>query len=380
MNTAAAIQTAQSAVDSALFLSTAAEISRAAKAWSRCEVLALDTEFVRERTFYANLGLVQLSDGHTVWLVDPLVEGATGPLKQLLETRTIPKIIHSPSEDLDVLWSAIGAVPEPMIDTQLACAMLGKPLQLGYHTAAEWLLEVAVAKDQTRSDWCARPLKQVQLRYAALDVCFLPLMWKKLELQLRELDRLDWFHEDCQRQLDKARVPADESTAWQRIRGNGRLDGVGLAILQALAAWREKTAKDRNRPRGFILSDQVLLNIAHGRPDSPESLSSIADFHPRAVESYGNKIIQTVQNIIASGSRLSEIKPLSRSQTGQLNELRKLVQAGANALGLDPALLASRRTLEDLLRNDLEALPEPLRGWREKVVAERLVHFLESQK
>lgn len=340
----------------------------------------MDTEFVRERTYLANLGLVQLSDGHTVWLVDPLLEGAAGPLRQLLEDRAVTKIVHSPSEDLDVLWTAIGAVPEPMVDTQLACAMLGKPLQLGYHTAVEWLLEIAVAKDQTRSDWCARPLKPAQLRYAALDVCFLPLMWRKLEAQLDKLGRLKWLHEDCQRQLDRAREPMDYSSAWQRIRGNGRLDGTRLAILQAVAAWREMTAMNRNRPRGFILTDHVLLKIAHMRPDSVSSLMDINDFHHRAVENYGEAIIQLVQEIIESGKHLVEIEPLSRALTGKLNVLRQMVQSTADELGVDPALLASKRTLEDLLRNHATALPEPLRGWREKVIAEKLVHYLENDR
>ena len=372
------IETAMEAANSAILLSSATQISRAAKAWRSNAYLGLDTEFVRERTFYANIGLVQVSDGHTVWLVDPLVDGATGPLRSLLEDSSIHKIFHSPSEDLDVLNHAIGAVPKPMIDTQLACALLGQPLQSGYHTAAEWLLNVTIDKDQTRSNWCARPLKQAQLRYAALDVCLLPLMWRILQEKLQQKNRLGWLAEDCGKQVIKARQSNDNSIFWQRIRGIGRLDGESLAILQALAEWREVEARKRNRPRGFVITDNALLAISRNKMTSIEGLQGIDDLHPRAIERHGAHLINHVKNTVSSGRKLEAVQDLTTVERRKLKEMRDSVKSKADELGVEPAVLASRRDLESLIQNGENEWPAKLQGWRQKEFGATLVQILEN--
>lgn len=371
------------AANSAIFLDSAAQVARASKAWNRSAVLGIDTEFVRERTFYANIGLVQISDGQTVWLVDPLVEGATGPVRDLLENTAITKVIHSPSEDLDVLMSAINAVPEPMIDTQLACAMLGQPLQSGYHTAAEWLLGVAIDKDQTRSNWCARPLRQVQLRYAALDVCLLPLMWDILKNSLNEKQRLTWLHEDCGQMISKSRQEPDFRDYWLRIRGIGRLDGASLAILQSLAEWREKVARARNLPRGFIIKDPALLNISRRRMSTLEELEEIEELHPRAIKRHGPAITGIVRDVMDSGHELDTRDPLNGRERKLLGSMKSQVKKQADTLGIDPALLASKRDMEGLIENSRnqsgsQQLPDKLSGWRNQVIGKDLVRILEN--
>jgi ribonuclease D len=378
MNLSPAIQTAFKAADSAILLNTAAQVSRAAKAWRRCKVLGLDTEFVRERTYFANIGLVQLSDGHTVWLVDPLVDGAIEPLRELLENTAITKIVHSPSEDYEVLMHAIGALPDPIVDTQVACALLGQPLQTGYHTAAEWLLDVPIDKDQTRSNWCARPLRQKQLRYASLDVCFLPMMWKLLKSRLQEKGRLEWFTEDCAQQVLKARQPVDLERSWQRIRGNGRLDGQSLAILQALAAWRENEARRRNQPRGFVITDTVLLNIARHKISDPRKLESIDDLHPRAVQRHGAAIVATVQKVMEKGIQLPVIEPLSSSGRKQLNAMRSMVRKKAEELGIESTVLASKKDLEALVQDKGNPWPEKINGWRMETLGQELREIMEA--
>ncbi len=366
MNYSNAIETALEAANSAILLNSATQLSRAANAWQRCEVLGLDTEFVRERTFHANIGLVQLSDGNSVWLVDPLVDGALGLLRAMLENQTISKIVHSPSEDLEVLLHAVGAAPEPMIDTQMACALLGQPLQMGYHTAAQWLLKVRIDKDQTRSNWCSRPLREAQLRYAALDVCLLPLMWEKLKQGLEEKSRLQWLEEDCARTLRKAKRPLDVSIAWQRIRGSAGLDGTGLAILQALAAWREGEARRRNLPRGFVMKDPVLIAISNHRMDSVVALEGVDDLHPRTIERHGEAFIRLVKEVLASGHKLETVEPMPPATRKQLSAMRDMVQQKADQLGVEAAVLASKRDLESLLLNGKKELPERLQGWRQQ--------------
>jgi len=380
MSSSKGIENALKAADSALLLETPAQAARAAKAWRQCDAVGLDTEFVRERTYFANLGLVQISDGHTVWLADPLADGMTRPLRDLLEDASTCKIVHSPSEDLEVLQHAIGAVPYPMIDTQAACALLGQPLQMSYHAAVKWLLDVDIDKDQTRSNWCARPLKHAQLRYAALDVCLLPLLWSLLEERLAKAGRLDWLFEDCGRQLARAREPLDPGASWQRIRGHGRLDDTALAVLRSLAQWREQEARARNRPRGFIVPDTVLLNIARNRATQPEALEALEELHPRARQRHGSALTAIVRKVLDSGQSLSAPRPLKSIERKKLARLRECVRARAEALGIEPALLASRRELEDLVRSDGAEWPERLHGWRRRELGDELLHVLEARK
>ena len=171
-----AISTAIAAADTAIMVETAAHLQQAIDHWQRSEVIGIDTEFFRERTYRAELGLVQLSDGHQVWLVDPLKTGPLQIFAAFFESATVTKILHAPPEDLEVLLYTTSTCPEPLFDTQIACAMLGQPLQMSYHKTVEWLLGVTIDKGETRSNWLKRPLRAAQLHYAALDVCLLPLM------------------------------------------------------------------------------------------------------------------------------------------------------------------------------------------------------------
>jgi ribonuclease D len=373
------IRTALAAADSAIWLRAPEQVAQAAQTWRKRAMLALDTEFVRERTYHANIGLVQVSDGQTVWLLDPLVRGNIEPLARLLDNRKITKIVHSPSEDFEVLLHATGALPDPVFDTQVACAMLGQPLQTGYHTAVEWLLGVQIDKDQTRSNWCARPLRPVQLRYAALDVCLLPLLWQTLEGRLVKKGRMDWFLEDCRRQLEQAREPPDPDAAWRRIRGIGKLDGASLAILQKIADWRDTEARRKNRPRGFIVPDPVLLAIADRKMLEPEQQEGLDSLHPRARERYGPAITEMVREVLDSGTSMSPIKPLTTRERKMLKALRARVLQSAAALDVDAALLAPKRDLEELIRLGGE-VPPRLHGWRHEVLTRELLKILKSDK
>lgn len=372
------IDAALQAADKPIQVTSGAQAARAAKAWRQADLLALDTEFVRERTYYAQLGLVQISDGQTVWLLDPLAEGTLAPLRDLLEDPRVCKLLHSPSEDLEVLLKVVGAVPEPLLDTQVACALLGQPLQLGYHKAAEWLLDVTVDKDQTRSNWCARPLRQAQLRYAALDVCVLPLMWELLEAQLTALGRKAWFEEDCKRLLETARAPVVPADSWQRIRGHGRLSGQSLAILQALAAWRETQAQQRDLPRGFVVPDKALLALADGALTNPETLDAVPGLHPKVLRRNREHWLALADAVLEQGRTLPVPPRMDARQKKQLARLRSAVARRADVLDLEPVMLASRRELEEWVSAEGATWPGRLDGWRREQLAEAFDEALSS--
>lgn len=379
MNKQDEIKVALSAADHPIMVESAQQLEQAVNALSCCEVVGIDTEFVRERTWRADLGLIQLSDGKRVWLVDPLKTGPLDPLSTLLKNQAIVKILHAPSEDLDVLLYNTCAVPNPLFDTQIACAMLGQPLQMGYHKTAEWLLNVAIDKGETRSNWCKRPLRQAQLRYAALDVCLLPMMYRQLLTSLQELNRENWLAEDCARLLNKAQTPADPEQSWKRLNGNNRLDGISLAILQSLATWRDEEAARRNLARGFVIKDTALMTIANKQPDSLAALSDLDIWHPNAVKRHGPALIARIDQILTQGLVATIPDMLQPEHRKLMDDMRKLVQQRATELSVDPALLASRRELEILiLLPEGEPLSERFLGWRRDIITSDLIALKEA--
>lgn len=368
------ISIALAAAEQPIMIESAAQLQEALAEWLSCEVIGIDTEFVRERTWRADLGLVQLSDGKQVWLVDPLKTGPLDSLAALFETESVIKVLHAPSEDLDILFYVSGAVPEPLFDTQVACSMLGQSLQMGYHSTVEWLLELTIDKGETRSNWIKRPLRPAQLKYAALDVCLLPMMYRQLRSQLLELGRLEWLQEDCTRLLNKARTASDPTQSWKRINGNGRLDETSLAILQALCTWRKAVAEKSNLARGFVIKDTALLTLANQKPGTLEALSKLDIWHPKSIQRHGQTVLNIIQQCLDRGLKSRSPADLEPEHRKLMSNMRRLVLERSTKLKLEPALLASRRELEGLILSPGgEPVPERFLGWRKDIISDDLI-------
>lgn len=368
------ISIALAAAEQPIMIESAAQLQEALAEWLSCEVIGIDTEFVRERTWRADLGLVQLSDGKQVWLVDPLKTGPLDSLAALFETESVIKVLHAPSEDLDILFYVSGAVPEPLFDTQVACSMLGQSLQMGYHSTVEWLLELTIDKGETRSNWIKRPLRPAQLKYAALDVCLLPMMYRQLRSQLLELGRLEWLQEDCTRLLNKARTASDPTQSWKRINGNGRLDETSLAILQALCTWREAVAEKSNLARGFVIKDTALLTLANQKPGTLEALSKLDIWHPKSIQRHGQTVLNIIQQCLDRELKAESPAALEPEHRKLMSNMRRLVLERSTKLKLEPALLASRRELEGLILSPGgEPVPERFLGWRKDIISDDLI-------
>ena len=373
------LKQALSAGEHPILLESSAQLESAAKQWEGSEVLGIDTEFVRERTYRADLGLVQVSDGRTAWLVDPLAITSLEPLAQLLANPAITKVLHSSSEDLEVLMYVLGQLPEPLVDTQIAAAMLGQPLQLGYHHAVKWLFDIAVDKDQTRSNWCRRPLHTRQLRYAAMDVVLLPMMQQKLRSRLEDAGRWHWLEEDVARIKRNSLLAVKPEKAYLRFPAIGRMDNAGLKALQALASWREKIAKKKNRARGFVISDSGLMQLARLRPGNNEEIREIEDIHTVALARYQDELLQLIADSQSAQAPVEKLEPLSKIQQMQLKAMRRVVNHKAQELAVDPALLASKKELEKLIRAvaNGEHLPERFLGWRKSFITHKLLPLLD---
>ena len=372
------IETALSASLRPVILESRSKLLHAAEEWTDSSVLGIDTEFIRERTYRADLGLVQISNGLTAWLVDPIALDSLEPLEELMRETSVTKILHSGSEVLEILQNELGTLPNPLVDTQIACAMLGQPLQMGYHHAVKWLFEIEVDKDQTRSKWLRRPLSSDQIRYAAVDVVLLPMMLEILQRRLEDMGRWSWLQEDVARMQRNSLTGVEPGTSYLRLLRNGRLDDPSLKVLQALAAWREITAKSKNLARGFVITDAGLMQMARLKPGNASELRTIDEVHPNVLSRYQEILLNLIEEAQQSHAAIVKIEDLNNEQKRKLAAMRQLITTRSKQLDVDPALLGSRRELEKLIRAtaDDEAIPERFLGWRKSVITDDLLEIL----
>jgi ribonuclease D len=356
------------------------ELAEASRRWAAAPVLGLDTEFVRTNTFFHRLGLIQVADGRTSWLVDPLAARDLSPLVEVFRSPGV-KVLHSASEDMEVFYRTLGVLPEPLFDTQVAGALAGAGAFLSYQKLVAAYLGVELAKEETRTDWMARPLSAAQLAYAAEDVAFLVPLYERLKEDLEALGRLSWAFEDSAALLDTGRFEEDAGTAYLRVKGAGRLDRRQLAVLQALAAWREQEARRRDLPRSFVLKEGLLLDLALRRPKTMRDLEKLPSYDPRQ----GARDAETWLQLLEEARSRPEPdlppriagKPFSPAVRHAENRLRDLVRKRAAALNVPPEILAPRRTLDALLRLTMgkpdPRLPRELEGWRREAIGEDLL-------
>lgn len=376
------------ALAEALLIETADALQLAAAQMQTATVLALDTEFVRTDTFYPQLGLVQLAiEGHS-WLVDPLAmsQRDLDPLVAVLENPRISKVIHSCSEDLEVLRYALCCVPTPIFDTQIAAAFVGMGFSRSYSALVQTLTGVELDKHQTRSDWLRRPLSTAQKRYAAEDVVYLLAVHQALQNQLQSQHRAAWFEEDMRGLLNTARTETADDCYYRKVKGAWKLSQRSLGMLQLTCAWREREARLKNRPRGRIINDKALLQIALAGPEQPQQLAEQCALPPRVVRSYGEQLLALVSE--ARGVPVEALpaplpKPVPRQYGGVLKSCREFVQQRATAMDIAPEMLARKADLEYLVRSLARAdgrLSASLSlGWRKSVIGDELLAFAKER-
>lgn len=360
-----------------IFMDRADEAAALAREWAGVTQLAVDTEFVRESTFSAQLCLLQLSDGERVACLDMLALGGPGAFADLLADPAVRKVFHSARQDLEVLHEHLGAVPGPVWDTQIAAAMLGYPDQVGYTqlTAAE--LGVTLPKDHARTDWSRRPLSAEQLRYAAADVLWLLPLAERLERELERLGRLNWAAVESAALCNPELYAFDAEGAWRRVKGAGQLEGGALARVAALAYWREEEARRCNRPRRWILKDEALLALAEHNPDSHDALARTGALPPAVLRKHGEALLVLLRE--AEQAEPPERPAPARLEPALDRQARKLMarlRQLAEQHRISAPLVATRRDIEALVlgRRDLPLLS----GWRRELAGEDLLRLLEA--
>ncbi len=367
----------------AVYVNTPEGLESALRALEGAEFIAIDTEFMRESTFYPKLCLVQLASLDYCALVDPLAIENLESLWSFLSARSRLKVLHAARQDLEVLAvRAPHAIPlAPLFDTQIAAALLGQSAQIGYGTLVSQRLGVSLAKGHTRTDWSRRPLSEAQLEYAADDVRYLAKLYVDLRTALENAGRLDWLEQEVVELEQVDTFEIDPRYAWRRLRGLDRLKPEQRATAKLLAGWREELAVRHDKPRGWILPDEALREISERMPKDSDALAKIRGLSEGVIRRRDKELLE----IVARGEQMkaSEMdaqRPMrpEPSQLALVTKLMKFVRAHAQALQVCPELLATRRDIEQLV---FSAKTEHLlEGWRREAVGERLVALLEAEQ
>jgi ribonuclease D len=361
-------------------LATSEEVAGAAELARVHRRFGIDTEFMSEGRYRALLCLVQVvvddesaPDGIRIILIDPLNEVDVAPIRDLLADPEIEVILHAGRQDVAILRRAWGTDIHNLFDTQIAAGFAGASAQSGYANLLTQILGRRVGKSASYTRWDARPLSGEQLSYAAEDVEHLLELSDELQRRLRETGRLDWAREECRR-LESATDARDPYAVWERLPRIGQLDPRSRAVARELAAWREQTASDEDRPVGSVLADPALVELAKRQPSNLQALEQIRGLHPSSIRRRGPAILAAI-------ARGREAAPIPRERGRErfdpadsplISLAEALLRTRAAEAGLAYELIASRAELEQIIGAMRRGDPEPdvrtLEGWRSELV------------
>ena len=345
--------------------------------------LALDTEFLREKTYYPKLCLLQIATPDWAVCVDPIALPNLDDLFTAIYNPAIIKVFHSCRQDLEIFYQITGKLPAPIFDTQVAAPLLGYQDNPGYAMLVSSLLNINLSKAHTRADWSKRPLSPAELEYAADDVIYLCQIYKIMVQKLTELGRIDWLTNDFNELSNPEHYHVNPEKAWLKIKGKNKLTGKQLSIIQTLSNWREHTAQQENRPKSWLLRDELLFDLAKLQPESLGELAKIRAINERTVSRHGKEICRLI-------TEAKDRPPLPLNENGRpakktqqqeaiLDILTALVRIRAEENALNPNILATRKDLEVLLFNEGDEDCPLLHGWRYSMAGQELVGLLKGE-
>jgi ribonuclease D len=341
----------------------------------------MDTEFLRERTFRARLCLVQVSTPDSIYLLDPLEGIDMTPLAKLIADPDVLVVVHAGRQDFELFVERFGTVPANVFDIQMAAGFAGYGASLPYGRLVEETTGGQARKGEAYTDWCRRPLTTAQLTYAADDVRYLLPVADALEARLESLGRFGWIREEMSA-LERAETySSDPTEVWKRVSGRGVLTGRQTAVLKEVARWREGVAERRDTPRGWVVKDPTLIEIARRAPADVAGLKGIRGLNTKEAERSGRDILAAVKQ----GRAAPPIPPPPGLPRGAIARVRMvsgladaIVRARCEAAEIASELVATRADLENLLAGVFSGTLEPeryrlLRGWRRELVGQAIV-------
>jgi ribonuclease D len=347
------------------------------------DVVAVDTEFMRERSYFARLCLVQIATAEHVFLIDTIaLDGTLEALAPLLRAPGTVKVFHAGVQDVEVLLRATGVTPWPIFDTQIAATLAGFPAQIGYAQLAKDLVGVTIDKGDTFTDWSVRPLSDAQLAYAAADVEYLPTIYGHLRDTLVRTGRLEWLEADFERLADAETYRIDPREQYRRVKRAATLDRRSLGVLREVAAWREGEAQRKDLPRRWVIGDESLVEIARRRPADIAALAAIRGVGDRVAGQRGAGIIAAVEAGMAVAEE--DLPKMARRQrtgadVGPIADLLSAVcRLRAREHGVAMTLLATRDELERFAGGEREGHPLA-EGWRHSLVGAELEAVIEGR-
>ena len=338
--------------------------------------IGLDTEFIRERTYWPQLALVQMAIGEEILLIDPLIPGMTDALKDWLVAPDIVKVMHSASEDLVTFKCACGVLPRPLFDTQIAAALAGVGGGMGYQKLVQEVTGTLLTKGETRSDWMRRPLSPAQLEYAADDVRYLFAIHDALTAKLTAQDRLGWLAEDGERLLGT--VEHDDGDRWPHVslRTAQFLEPAAQRRLLRLLRWRDLQARQSDRPRSWILDNELASQLARFPPADLDALMRQFDKFPKVPRKLANAVWEALNTPLPDEDHAPLAQASTDGNKATLKRLQDAVAQRSRELELPDGILASRRHLETLIEQ--RGWPAALGQWRRDALEADLLPLLDA--
>ncbi len=344
--------------------------------------VAVDTEFMRERTYWPKLCLIQVGNGEVNAIIDPLAFDELDALWDLLADETVLKVMHAGSQDMEIFFQLMGQVPTPAFDTQIAATLAGFPQQVGYGAIVNELLGVTLDKSDTFTDWAKRPLSSNQIEYALNDVRYLPEVYQRLRDDLDKQGRFGWLAPDFARFTDAATYEVVPENLFRKVKRFKSLNRRQMGVLREITAWRELEAQRRDIPRRWVIGDESLIEVARRSPSNAEELRGIRGVQDKLQKSAYESVLKAVRvGVAIPDDELPEITRRRRpvgDVEGAVDLMSALVRFRAREHGVATPLLASRDDLDRLARGEQEGNPL-LEGWRRSLVGEELVELLEGR-
>jgi len=371
-----------------MYVTTEDELAVLCEKLKSCEVLALDTEFVRERTYFHRLGLIQVAGDDICAVVDPILISDIGPFLEIITNPKVVKIFHAARQDLEILVRLSGQVITPVFDTQVAAALVGWGAQISFARIVQKVTGKKINKTETYTDWCRRPLRQSQIDYALDDARFLLPVYERLGQVLKKMNRQDWIQAEFAK-LEKPQVYdlPDPRRQFLKIKNVRNLKRKNLAVMVELAAWREEEAIRRDSLPKSVVRDEPLLEIARSLPEKPDDLANIRGFHRKEVSKSGTAILDAVKKGLAMPEdQVPELPEFDGYSTGKGVEelLAAYIQIRSEELKIEPSVLAHRKRIHDFVKcfEQKENLDEHflMQGWRKEYVGDLLKSILNGGK
>lgn len=368
-------------------ITTNAQLEEVCRRVQDKKALALDTEFIRTRTYYPQVGLIQLFDGEQAVLIDPLTITQWQPFITLLNDVSVVKFLHAGGEDLELFFHQFSVLPNPLLDTQILAAFLGHPLSWGFAAMVNYHKQITLDKSEVRTNWLARPLTEKQCRYAAADVVHLLPIAHELVAQCKAANLLSAAQNECQLMCARRSTRLPVTQAWRDITLHGQLNARQFTALTRLAAWRLTVARSQDIAVNFVVREEHLVNLARQLPDSLGQLIKVG-LDGREVRVYGEQIVAIITEVAAltEGQLMQPPASLTSHADYQAmyHAIKAVVKQVSDQSGLSVELLASRRQINQLLNyhwrlSSTDTLPDLLNGWRGQLMQTKIIDVLHQR-